>query len=598
MNKSTKSTSSTAEKFSSSTNSLTDKILLQVLEAGERGVWDWDITNNKVTWTETVYKLHGLKQGDFGGRVEDFSQFIHPDDRKEMQRLLQEAITKGIRFNNDFRVIHPNGTIHWLSTYGIISSSHNGKPSRMTGITYDITAKKRLEENLLFLSEASRILSSSLDYNDTLQNVAQIAVPHIADWCTVSLIDENNFPQQVALSHVDPKKIKWAYKLQREYPPDPDAPTGVPNVIRTGKPEMFPHIPEELLVRAAKDEKHLKIIRELGLVSAMTVPILQGNKAVGAISFVSAESEKHFTPADLSMAEEVASRAALAIENSQLYNQVQIMIDSLEKTVAVRTNALNILNTELKRSNRELQDFAYVASHDLQEPLRKIQAFGNLLDEEYGELLQKEGKDYLERMRNAASRMRGLIDDLLSFSRVATKGQAFVEVDLSEILNDVLLDLEVRIQETKAEIHVKKLPKIDADPFQMRQLFQNLLSNALKFHKKGRAPIITVSAKLKTNGARHIPYCTLTFEDNGIGFNEKYIDRIFTVFQRLHGKESYEGTGIGLAVCRKIVERHGGSITATSKLGVGSVFSITIPAELRKITEHRKHSKQKEVKAS
>ena len=235
---------------------------------------------------------------------------------------------------------------------------------------------------------------------------------------------------------------------------------------------------------------------------------------------------------------------------------------------------------ELERSNRELQDFAYVSSHDLQEPLRKIQAFGDrLLNKEYDNL-SEQGKDYVDRMLNAASRMQNLINDLLSFSRVTSKAKPFVKVKLDSIVSEVLSDLEVAIEKTAAQIVRSPLPEIEAEPTQMRQLFQNLISNAIKFRKENESPIINIYAKdlqrqahmTATPGDQAVE---IYVEDNGIGFDEKYLDKIFNIFQRLEGQK-YEGSGVGLAICRKIAIRHGGDITARSQPGVGTRFIVTL----------------------
>ncbi len=236
---------------------------------------------------------------------------------------------------------------------------------------------------------------------------------------------------------------------------------------------------------------------------------------------------------------------------------------------------LRIYADRLERSNRELQDFASVAAHDLQEPLRKILTFGDRLVNKYDSAIPEEGKDYLGRMLASAQRMRKLIDDLLTFSRVTTQGKPFETVDLNVILQEVLSDLEVAVERVKGRVDVESLPTIQADPSQMRQLFQNLISNGLKFHQKGISPRVKVSASTVT--AKSLWY-EISVSDQGIGFEEKYLDRIFTIFQRLHGKHEYEGTGLGLSVCRRIVERHSGSITARSQLGQGTEFTVTLPA--------------------
>ena len=237
---------------------------------------------------------------------------------------------------------------------------------------------------------------------------------------------------------------------------------------------------------------------------------------------------------------------------------------------------------KLERSNGELQEFAYVASHDLQEPLRKIEAFGDRLGRRYAEQLPEEGRMYIERMQDAAGRMRRLINDLLGYSRVASKTKPFAQVDLSRIFTEVLSDLQVRIDETGAEIRSEGLCTIEADATQMRQLVQNLLSNALKFCKADVKPKIVVAARpgeLVAAGPLMVPSIVLTVADNGIGFENQYKEQIFKIFQRLHGRLEYEGTGVGLATCRKIVERHHGTIDADGRPGEGATFIMVIPTK-------------------
>jgi PAS domain S-box-containing protein len=235
---------------------------------------------------------------------------------------------------------------------------------------------------------------------------------------------------------------------------------------------------------------------------------------------------------------------------------------------------------ELERSNGELEKFAYVASHDLQEPLRKIQAFGDRLHTKCRDQLPDAGKEYVDRMLSAAVRMRRLIDDLLTFSRVTTQKRPFVRLNLDKLVRGVVSDLDVRIGQAGGVVRVGPLPTLDADPTQMRQLFQNLIANAVKFHTPGVPPVVEIGCEpveLPDAGGPRPGY-RISVRDNGIGFDEKYRDRIFNVFQRLHGRDRYEGTGVGLAICRKIAERHGGQITAHSQEGRGAEFVITLPA--------------------
>jgi len=247
-------------------------------------------------------------------------------------------------------------------------------------------------------------------------------------------------------------------------------------------------------------------------------------------------------------------------------------------------DALKTFANKLEHRNRELQEFASVASHDLQEPLRKVQAFGDLLKTEYAATLDVEGRDYLERMQNAASRMQTLINDLLMLARLGSEARPFVVVDLNRVAREVVADLEAQIVRTGGRVDLGDLPTIEADPLQMRQLLQNVIGNALKFCRPEQPPVVKIRNHLVADAEPRLAastpgdsYCRISVEDNGIGFDEKYLDRIFAVFQRLHGRGAYEGTGIGLAVCRRIVERHGGSITATSTPGQGTTFIISLP---------------------
>lgn len=243
--------------------------------------------------------------------------------------------------------------------------------------------------------------------------------------------------------------------------------------------------------------------------------------------------------------------------------------DVTEKELQLRE--LSAVNEKLRVNNRELEDFAYVASHDLQEPLRKVQAFGDRLKTSLGERLDVKQAEYLERMLSAASRMQKLINDLLSYSRVTSKPNPPTAVDLQRLAESVVSDLEVRIESTKARVTLRDLPVIYADRVQLKQVLQNLMSNALKFQLEGAVPEVEVSAKL------HDEVCELSVKDNGIGFDEQYIPKLFTPFQRLHGRNEYEGTGIGLAIVRKIVERHRGTIRVKSSPGRGSEFTIILP---------------------
>ena len=261
-------------------------------------------------------------------------------------------------------------------------------------------------------------------------------------------------------------------------------------------------------------------------------------------------------------------------------------IKAQERKLKEAADQLKLSNEELRRSNEDLEQFAYVASHDLQEPLRKIRAFGDRLQLKYEKGKDMPGKEYVDRMQNASKRMQVLIDDLLTFSRVSRRTGELEEVDMNAVVRVVLDDLEHRIEDTHAEVQLEDLPVIKANHSQMRQLFQNLISNAIKFGKEGQRPVVKISSRQvlgRNIPYREIParegkvYYEIKVNDNGIGFDEKYLNRIFTIFQRLHGRSTYEGTGIGLAVCKKIIENHNGFITARSEPCKGATFILYLP---------------------
>ncbi|MFQ6028016.1 MAG: ATP-binding protein [Dehalococcoidia bacterium] len=261
-------------------------------------------------------------------------------------------------------------------------------------------------------------------------------------------------------------------------------------------------------------------------------------------------------------------------------------LETVNAELETSVEELRVSNEKLEQSNQELQDFASAAAHDLQEPLRKVQAFGDRLAAQYSDALTERGLDYLTRMQSAAGRMRSLIDGLLTLSRVTSKAQDFTQVDLRHEIEEVLSDLEVHLEQASGTVQLGDLPIIDADPLQMRLLFQNLIGNSLKFCRPEAGPVVKIHGQF-LNGSGPAPYqesdvdglYQITVEDNGIGFDEKYLDRLFAIFQRLHPHGAYDGNGVGLAVCRKIVERHKGNITATSVPGEGATFSVTLPAK-------------------
>jgi two-component system, chemotaxis family, CheB/CheR fusion protein len=257
----------------------------------------------------------------------------------------------------------------------------------------------------------------------------------------------------------------------------------------------------------------------------------------------------------------------------------------LEETVKQRTKDLILVNQDLERMNKELEAFTYISSHDLQEPLRKIQTLAGMILEKENQTLSEKGSNYFRLMQNAAQRMQALIQDLLVFSRISIADRKFEATDLNLIIEEVKDEFKEVIAEKHAILVVKEICKVNIIPFQFRQLMHNIVSNALKFSKPSVPLKIVIKSVIEkynnikiANLPLHPAYCHITITDNGIGFEKEFAERIFDVFQRLHGKEEYAGTGIGLAIVKKIVDNHNGMITATSELKKGTRFDIYIPA--------------------
>ena len=504
--------------------------------------------------------LLGLNSPEDAVGKSDFDFFTHEHAREAFEDERRIIESRKLVVDKVERIRRGDGAYRWVSATKVPMINERGEVIGLAGISRDITERKNAELEKQVLFRIMDGISQTEKLSDLLELIHEsISEVVCAENCYVALIDEIsgllNF--EFYVDKVDEAPLPrpatgglTGYLLKKNCP-----------LLLTDKQQR------QLMARGE--------VQVAGTVSAawLGVPLRTPAGTIGALVVQSYDDSAAFTPTDLEFLTTVGSQIAITIERQRAQ-------DRLGRTAAM-----------LSQSNRELQDFASVASHDLQEPLRKIQAFGDRLRQKCEGQLSEAGTDYLARMLNAASRMQILINDLLTFSRVTTKAQPFSKVDLNVIARDVLSDLEVRIEQTGGSVEVSDLPVIDADPLQMRQLFQNLIANALKFRKPDEPSFVKIFANCNSQIAEGATWALANAEtwqisvtDNGIGFDEKYLDRIFTVFQRLHGRNTYEGTGVGLAVCRRIVERHNGSITARSKPGQGATFIVKLPSTQRKGT--------------
>jgi PAS domain S-box-containing protein len=815
-------------------------------------VWTTRPDGHHDYYNQRWYEYTGMTPGSAQG--EGWRGTFHPEDMPETLRRWEHSLRTGELYEVEYRCRRHDGVYRWFLGRAHPVRDASGRIIKWFGTCTDIDDQKRASDSLRFLAEAGTLLaSSSLDYEATLEALTRLVVPRLADWCSIEIAEEDGTTRQVGVAHVDPDKVRFAKELRERYPPRPEDPHGVLQVIRTGQREFLPDIPDELLVASAKDAEHLRIARELGLRSAMVLPLTARGRTLGALSLVNAESRRRFTREELSLAEQLAARAALAVDNARLYRkalraeerfrslitataqtvwvtrtdgaveedspswraftgqsteqwlgsgwleavhpedrelakrawaeavarqrpyeveyrlrrpdgrysitlaravpvrnadgslrewvgvnidltaqrEAEVAAESLQAEQSARRHealradvsaalarsgshaqmlqeaceavvrhlgvasarvwllgregaalnlkacagrslgldgeldridldqsaigriarerkpqvlhdvrgdpsagalggaaregmvsfagyplvlggqlmgvyavfgaeplsrettdmlpavaeiitqglerrraeeALQLHAQELARSNEELQQFAYVASHDLQEPLRMVASYTQLLARRYRGKLDADADEFIGYAVEGVTRMQRLIQDLLTYSRVGTRGRAPSPCDAGQVLQRVVANLRTALEETGGEVKAGPLPRVLADETQLTQLFQNLLSNALKFHRG--SPRVEVAAE-----RQGLDWWRFTVKDNGLGIDAQYFDRIFIIFQRLHGRQEYPGTGIGLAICKKIVERHGGRIGVESRAGEGSTFWFTLPAE-------------------
>ena len=407
----------------------------------------------------------------------------------------------------------------------------------------------RTSRGAVLLSEASRVLSSTLDYEKTLETVARLAVGDLADWCAVDLVQADGTVRQAIVAHVDENKIKWAKELNKRYPPDYAGPTGAGHVVRSGQPQIYPEISDEMLVAGARDEEHLAIMRELQMKSALIVPMIARGRTLGALTLVSAQKGRRYDDADLTLAMEIAVRAAIAIDNAQLYRSA-------------------LAASEAKSA------FLATMSHELRTPLNAIIGYQSLLKEGIDGSLNESQLAQLSRIRASADHLLMLIDEVLTFSRLEAGKETVrrYEVELRPIVEEAVMmvrpvagakGLGLRVEVPDARLFI--------DAGKLRQILLNLLSNAVKFTKHGE---IIVRARVKDGAAE------ISISDTGIGIATENLERIFEPFWQVEQSSTRRagGTGLGLSVSRSLARLLGGDVTVESKLGHGSTFTVTVPA--------------------
>lgn len=501
--------------------------LLAMLAENERmlhsGVWNMDLVNNTMDWSDGMYAMMGYSREEQADIDADwFWEQVYTADISQLKATIAQSIETGETFETVYSLTRKDGSRLFVETIGKATLNAAGKVVKISATSRDISDQ----------------YLQNLEYQANKQLLAQ----------TEQMLNYGIFVWDLVKN-----EISWSAGLY----------------------DIFDVAAEDRVDLIAPDWFYAHVLEEDREILRHTV--------LDAVAAQRGFECEYSIITDKGVVKNVISRANLVMDDSRL--PVRMMGNTHDITQVKKVeNELKRNLRELKRSNTELEEFAYAASHDLQEPLRKITTFGSRFKHKYGDLVGSEGQMYIDRMQTASDSMRVLIDNLLDLSRVTRADHMFEPVDLGKLVRLAQSDLEILIDESKASIVVADLPVVEGIPTQLRQMFTNLLSNALKFAKLGTMQLIEISGERL--GRREMEehflvadktYFRIDVKDNGIGFDQEYEEKIFQIFQRLHGKSDYPGSGIGLSICKRIAERHQGLISATGKTGEGAVFSIILP---------------------
>ena len=540
-------------------------------EAGEMGAFDWNIPSGRIVWSETTEQLHGLAPGTFAGTLDAFLAAVHPADHEHIRQTIARSLEQGRAEDVEYRTRWPDGTVRWIFARSNILSDGHGTPARITGVVMDITNRKQLEDTrthllaaertaraaaegverrAVFLAEASAALSASLDFDGTLATVARLAVPWIADWCIIDVVQGDGSLRRLPLTPGDPGRAALARELERRPATDPDASHGPAHVVASGRSELTEEIADPASVEPSRETAYLAWLRSLGFVSAMCVPLRARGQTLGAITFLSATPERRYAAVDLLLVEELARHAGLAADNARLYR-------------------------EADEANRVKDEFLATLSHELRTPLSAILGWTRLLRSR--KLDEPATVHALETIERNTKLQAQLVEDLLDVSRIIT-GKLRLETRPVDVLT--VIESAVDTVRPSADAKAIRLETaldspgglISGDPDRLQQVVWNLLSNAIKFTPRaGRVEI-----RLGQEGTQ----ATVRVSDTGKGIPPEFLPHIFDRFRQADSTttRAHGGLGLGLALVRHLVELHGGTVEAASPgEGGGAVFTVMLP---------------------
>ena len=482
---------------------------------------------------------------------EAWSQIVHPDDAPIARGRWETSVKTGSRFEMEIRLMDRRSKSyrwHLIRTVAVFDDS--GKVTRWFGTGTDIHEQKQAEQKSRYLAEASALLADVVDYEKTLQQVVNLAVPYFADWSAVDVANENGSLRRLVVAHRDPAKCRLAREIGERYPKDPQASQGVGAVFRTGTPALVGEVTDEMLVKEAQDERHLELIRSLGLKSYICVPLIASSHALGALTFATAESERRYTEPDLVLALDLAHRAAVAIENTRLYQA-------------------------LRDADRRKDEFLATLAHELRNPLAPIRNSLQILNmPQVDPSTSQQVREVMERQIHHHVR---IVDDLLDVSRVM-RGKIELRKETVELATIVARAVEtvgpmIEIQQHRLELSLPDEPLVThADPVRLTQVIGNLLTNAAKYTE--------AHGQIRLSAERDHETAVIRVRDSGIGIAPEMLPHILELFVQVDHTttRSQGGLGIGLTLVRNLIEMHGGTVHAESAgLGKGSEFVVRLP---------------------
>jgi PAS domain S-box-containing protein len=522
------------------------------LDIGGMGVWQVNLPQGEVVWWPGMAEIHGLARGAPTPGTSEYQRLIHPEDRERVVQGVRDTIEQRQGQRIEYRVVWPDGRVHWLEARSKLFVDARGEPSAVAGVCMDITRRKRIESDLRFLAQASEELAGLTDYQGTLDRIAHLAVPEFADWCMVDILSEHGALERVAVAHRQPQMEHYAREMHRRYPPDPAriAGAGPLHVLQTGQAERIAEITEDLLQGAVQQRDYLEVLRAMGVHSYIGVPLAVRGRTFGVVTFVTAESRRRYGSRDLALAEDLARRAAVAVENAMLLRTVQE--SDRAKDVFLATLAHELRNPLAPVWN----GLAIIARapHDAQ---RVVQVAG-MIERQVGQLVR-------------------LVDDLLDVSRITT-GKIELKkqpADLAAVLRSAIETSRPHIESARQGLSLV-LPdepvQVDGDPVRLAQVFANLLNNASKYTPPGGQIDLIVQAGPDAVEVR--------VRDTGEGLAPEMLTRVFGLFTQVsHPAERHQGgLGIGLSLVEGLVRLHGGTVEARSPgLGAGSEFIVRLP---------------------